>query len=317
MKICSFLPSATEIACALGLEEELAGVSYECDYPPQVRGKPVVVHSKVPASSSAAEIDRHVREFMARGESLYRVDLDELQKIKPDLILTQDLCRVCAASPDDLGPALAVLEPCPTVLSLDPNGLADVWNDIRLVGGATGREKQARQLAEELQGRVRAVEEAVKGHSRPRVLCLEWLDPPFVAGHWVPEMVSIAGGLDVLGRIGEPSFRATWEQIAEARPDFAVIMPCGYSLEQTASEYRWMDFPAVWNTVPAVRAGRVFAVDPSSYFSRPGPRLADGLELLAHILHPGQLSLSCTITAPFRCGQPITAQESAALSGGR
>lgn len=287
VRICSFLPSATEILYALGLADSVAGITYECDYPPAARAKPVVVNTRLAHATNPAEIDRQVNEFMARHESLYEVDLEALKNIQPDLIITQDLCHVCAASPGDLASALANLPRAPQVLSLIPNTLADVWNDIRTVGQAAGRGSEAEGLVSELRARVAKVEQAVSGVSaRPRVLCLEWLDPPFVAGHWVPDMVARAGGQDVLGKVGEPGYRVPWEKIFAAQPEVIVVMPCGYHLEQTVEEFRSMRFPPSWNDLLGVREGRVFAVDPSSYFSRPGPRLATGVEILGYICHP-------------------------------
>ncbi|MCI0723763.1 MAG: cobalamin-binding protein [Acidobacteria bacterium] len=206
MRICSFLPSATEILYSLGLGESVAGVTYECDFPPEARKKPVVVHTRLPHTSSPAEIDRQVREFVARGESLYQVDLEVLKRIEPDLVVTQDLCHVCAASPGDLASALTALPHVPRVLSLNPTRLSHAWQDIRLVGEVTGRADQAAAAVVELEKRLLAVERSVANAPRPRVACLEWLDPPFIAGHWVPEMVARAGGTDVMGRLGEPVF---------------------------------------------------------------------------------------------------------------
>jgi len=288
MRICSFLPSATEIVCALGLTESLAGITFECDYPPEARAKEVVVNTRLSQATGAGEIDRQVSEFMARGESLYQIDVDMLERVAPDLIITQDLCRVCAASPGDLTEALGHLALQPQVLTLNPNRLAEVWEDILTVGKSTHRAREAEALTASLERRVMEVEQAVSRVSkRPRVACLEWLDPPFAAGHWVPEMIAKAGGEDVLGRVAEPGFRTEWAKVYEARPEIIVVAPCGYHLEQTVEEFRGMKFPAGWETVPAVSSGRVFAVDASSYFSRPGPRLATGVEILAQIFHPG------------------------------
>ncbi|MBI2955794.1 MAG: cobalamin-binding protein [Acidobacteria bacterium] len=286
MRICSFLPSATEMVYALGLGDELAGVTYECDYPPAARAKPVVVHTRLAPTATSAAVDRQVAEFVARGESLYRVDLQALAALQPDLIITQDLCHVCAASPGDLVDALARLPCPPQVLSLSPRTLAEVLGDIRRLGEATERGAAAEKLVAELEERIRRVEEAVaSAKQRPRVACLEWLDPPYVAGHWVPEMVEKAGGVDALGRVGEPSRRVSWEEVLTSRPDVIVVMPCGYRLAQTVAECRGVRFPPGWDALPAVRAGRVFAVDANSYFSRPGPRLVRGLQLLASVLH--------------------------------
>jgi iron complex transport system substrate-binding protein len=286
MRICSLLPSATEIVCSLGLEDALVGISHECDYPPSVRAKPALIRPRVDPAAPAAEIDRQVRELIGRGESIYSVDAGLLLRLAPDLILTQDLCHVCAASPDDLATALARAQHAPRVLSLTPRLLRDVWNDVRTVGAATGRAPQADALARTLEARVAAVTRAATqcGAPPPRVVCLEWLSPLYVAGHWVPEMVAAAGGEDVLGRAGEPSFCVTWEQVIAAQPDVVFIMPCGYGLGKAAQEFAGLELPAAWPDLPAVRSGRVFAVDANSYFTRPGPRLADGVELLARLL---------------------------------
>jgi len=302
MRICSFLPSATEIVFALGLGDSLVGVTYECDFPPEARSKPVVVQTRLAASSSPAEIDRQVNAFLARGESLYRVDVDALKKIQPDLIITQDLCQVCAASPGDFVAAVAELPSSPQVLSLSPQRLADVWEDILRVGSATGRGAEAAALVWRLKQRLAKVEAAVAaGPRRPRIVCLEWLDPPFVAGHWVPEMVSMSGGIDLLGRPGEPGFRTSWDEVLKTEPEVVAIMPCGYDLAQTAEEVRSFGFPAGWQDIPAVLGGRVFAFDASGYFSRPGPRLAAGVELLAHILHPTRAAAPSLPAAVWRC----------------
>jgi iron complex transport system substrate-binding protein len=288
MRICSFLPSATEMVCALGLADSLVGITYECDYPPEARAKTIVVTSKLSQAANAGEIDRQVSEFMARGESLYQIDAEVLRRVKPDLILTQDLCHVCAASPGDLKEALARFEYAPQVLSLNPHRLADVWQDILTVGRAACRAREAEGLVASLEARVREVQRATaKVSTKPRVACLEWLDPPFVAGHWVPEMIAKAGGADVLGRAGEPGFRSEWAKVYDARPEIIVVAPCGYHLEETVKEFRGMKFPSGWAALAAVANKKVFAVDASSYFSRPGPRLATGVEILAQFILPG------------------------------
>lgn len=260
MRICSFLPSATEILYALGLGESVAGITYECDYPPEARGKPMVVHTRLPRQSGAAAIDRQVSEFVARGESLYQVNREALQNIQPDLIITQDLCSVCAASPGDLDSALATLPHSPQVLSLNPRTLDEVWKDLCAVGQATGRGPQAEALVAELEQRVAAVEQAVAG------------EPPFVAGHWVPEMVACAGGTDVMGTIGRPSFRISWEEALGTQADVVVVMPCGYGLEQTVKEFKTTQLPAAWDELPAVRhrRGRLQLLLPSR--TTPGHR---------------------------------------------
>lgn len=287
MQICSLLPSATEILYALGLGDSVAGVTHECDFPPEAAKKPALIHPRLNLDVSPGEMDRQVSEVIARGESIYLVDSDLLAKIAPDLIVTQDLCHVCTASPDDLAGALTRLPKRPRVLSLTPHTLADVWEDIRRVGEATHRRRDAQALTLALEQKVAAIEmQAARATARPRVLCLEWLDPFYVGGHWVPEMVAKAGGEDVLGRAGKPSYKVTSDQIAESRAEIIVIMPCGYSAEKAAAEWRSFEPPKSWRDLPAIRANRIFAVDANSYFSRPGPRLADGVSILAQIFHP-------------------------------
>ncbi|HXX21051.1 MAG TPA: cobalamin-binding protein [Candidatus Acidoferrum sp.] len=290
MRICSLLPSATEIAYAIGLGDSIVGVSHECDFPPDAATKPPLLRPRVDPTAPAAEIDRQVSEIISRGESIYAVDADLLESLAPDLILTQDLCHVCAASPDDLSSALTRFAKRPEVLSLTPRSLAEVWDDVRRVGQATDREFEANALATKLEERVAGVEATVaRAKSRLRVVCLEWLDPYYVGGHWVPEMVALAGGADVLGRLREPSFRVTAEQIMDSRADVIVVMPCGYNLARALSEFRIGLLPSGSEGLPAVREGRVYIVDANSYFSRPGPRLAEGVALLAHILHPDRI----------------------------
>jgi iron complex transport system substrate-binding protein len=286
VRICSFLPSATETLYALGLGDSIVGVTYECDFPVEAKTKPVVVRTKLPHTSSPTEIDRLVNEFVARGESLYQVDAALLKQLQPDLIVTQDLCHVCAASPDDLSSALKTLPERPRVVWLNPSTIAEVWDDILRLGEATGRLKEARELVSTLRQRTEAVKNAVAGAPRPRVICLEWLDPPFVAGHWVPEMVDCAGGIDVLGQIAKPSFPVDWKQVTQSEADFVVLMPCGYDLKQTLAEFAGLRLPKRWHDLPAVRTGRVFALDASSYCSRHGPRVVTGIEILASVFHP-------------------------------
>jgi len=287
MRICSLLPSATEILYAIGLGDSVFGVTHECDFPAEAATKPALIRPRVDPQASPAEIDRKVSEIIARGESIYAVDAELLSSLSPDLILTQDLCHVCAASPDDLATALTRFRRPPQVLSLTPRSLAEVWDDIRRVGEATGRCCEAEALAAALERRVAAIEAtSARAGSRPRVLCLEWLDPYFVGGHWIPEMVWKAGGEDVLGRLRQPSFKVTGEEILNSCPDVIVVMPCGYGTTRVASEFSLDQLPLGAEALPAVRERRVFAVDANSYFSRPGPRLADGVAVLAHIFHP-------------------------------
>jgi len=287
MRICSLLPSATEILYALGLGDSVAGVTHECDFPPEAAKKPALIHPRLKLDVPPGEMDRQVSEMIARGESIYAVDADLLASIAPDLIVTQDLCHVCTVSPDDLGGALARLPKRPRVLSLTPHTLADVWDDIRRVGDATHRRRDAQALTVALEQRIAAIEmRAARAAARPRVLCLEWLDPFYVGGHWVPEMVTRAGGEDVLGMPGKPSYKVTEQQIAACGAEIVVVMPCGYGRERAASEWQAFRAPESWCDLPAFQAGKIFAVDANSYFSRPGPRLADGIEILAHLIRP-------------------------------
>jgi iron complex transport system substrate-binding protein len=287
MRICSLLPSATEILYALGLGDFVVGVTHECDFPADAATKPALIRPRVDPHAAAGEIDRQVSELVARGESIYAVDAELLRSLEPDLIVTQDLCHVCAASPDDLATALTRLAKKPRVLTLTPHSLSDVWNDIRKVGDATQRRREAQGIAITLEQKVAAIEaKAAQAKTRPRVLCLEWLAPFYVGGHWVPEMVAKAGGQDVLGRAGEPSFRVSEDQIAESGAEIIVVMPCGFNVKRIATEYGAASFFDGYLNLPAVRERRVFAVDANSYFSRPGPRLAEGVAVLAHLFHP-------------------------------
>jgi iron complex transport system substrate-binding protein len=304
MRIVSLLPSATEVLFALGLGDSVVGVTHECDFPAEAAGKPVLVRPRVDSTAHAAEIDAQVREILAAGEALYSVDTELLRSLEPDLIITQDLCHVCAAGPGDLADALSRFEKIPRVLSLSPHTLADVWDDIRKIGGAAGRIAEADRLAADLKARIAAVEQRTATQSPiPGVLCLEWLDPPYVAGHWTPQMLARAGGLDLLGIPGEPSFRVAWRRIVEAPIDVILVMPCGYSLARAADEFTRLALPAGWQRIPAVKDGRIFAVDANSYFSRPGPRLADGVEMLAPLLAPNWAEITLSPNFARRIGR--------------
>jgi iron complex transport system substrate-binding protein len=293
MRIASLLPSATEILYALGLGDSVVGVTHECDYPPPSSKKPPLIKPRVDPHAAPSEIDRQVSELVKRGESIYSVDADLLASLAPDLIITQDLCHVCAASPDDLASALARLPKMPRVLTLTPHTLDEVWQDILRVGEATGTSALAEALTADLKARVSNVELAAQNASsslatprRPRVLCLEWLEPLYVGGHWVPEMVAKAGGEDVLGRTGIPSFRVSAEEVAASGAEMIVVMLCGFDAARNAAEFRQANIQESWHILPAWRDRQIFAVDANSYFSRPGPRLSDGIELLAHLLRP-------------------------------
>lgn len=289
MKICSFLPSATEILFALGVGADVVGVTFECDYPAAAAGKAVVVHSAMRSGLTPREIDEVVRETAAAGGSLYFVDWELLEELAPELIVAQDLCRVCAISTPSLAREISQLAAPPRVVSLTPHSLTDVLGDIETVGEAVDRHEAARRLTEGLRARVRRVQERVqaRGRSRARVLCVEWLDPLYQGGHWIPEMVALAGGEAVLTTAGEKSVRIAWEDVVRADPEMIVLMPCGFHLEETVAQFRALALPAEWEKLAAVRRGEVYAVDGTAYFSRPGPRLIEGLEILDAILGGG------------------------------
>jgi iron complex transport system substrate-binding protein len=287
-RIVSFLPSATEMACALGLSDQLLGITHECDYPPQIMGKPVVVRGVLPIESmSQAEIDVAVTQRLRDGLSLYRVEEALMQDIAPDLILTQDLCQVCAPSGNEISQLLTSLPSKPQVLWLTPRNIEEIFGNLRELGEATGRSEAAEALIADGRARLARVEAATRALvSRPRVFCLEWMDPVYCCGHWVPEMVRIAGGFDKIGREGTDSVRVPWKDVVEWKPEVLVVMPCGFDLEKTVNEAQRLTAYPGWSDLPAVRDRRVYAVDANSYFARPGPRVVEGTELLAHLLHP-------------------------------
>jgi iron complex transport system substrate-binding protein len=288
VKIVSLLPSATEIVYALGLGESLEGVTYECDFPPEARSKPVISDTALPRDRplTPGEIDRMVRDFMSRQEPIYILDKKRIQRTQPDLILAQDLCRVCAVPSGQIEEALEELGCRAEVLSLDPHSLDDVLSCVVRVGAATGTEAVARSLVGGLRERIDAVRRTAGRLPSIPTLCLEWSDPPWVGGHWVPEMAQIASGTNLLNEPGRPSRTVRWQDVANAAPDVIVFMPCGMALSETeAQAASLVRIPEVADT-PAGRTGAVFAVDASAYFSRPGPRLVDGLEILAWTVHP-------------------------------
>src|ERR1700731_686605 len=300
MQIVSLLPSATEILFSLGLAEEVVGLIYDSAFPPQVSERRVVVDSRIPPGLPSLEIDRRVREYVERGESLYIVNADALKQLAPDLVVTQDLCLVCAASPDDLAAVLANFENRPKVLSLNPRNLADVWDDISKVARETSREDAAEKLFAEIQQRLHAPKRVLEKISRrPRVGFLEWLEPFYVGGHWVPEMIALAGGEDVFGRVGAPSFRVELKDIVAAEPDLIVVAPCGYDAEQARKEYFSMTFLSEWDAIAAIRDGRVYAFEANAYASRPGPRLVTGVEALAKIFH-SEMVVGDEAAGPFQ-----------------
>jgi len=288
LRIVSFLPAATEMVCALGLEDELVGVTHECDYPPGVKSKPIVVRATLPVESmSLGEIDAAVGQCIRNGRSLYEVDEALLRDLAPTHILTQSLCDVCAPSGNEITRALAGLPVKPRVVWLTPRSLADIEANVRELGEVTGRQRQATQLIETGRKRLETVAAATRIAShRPRVFCLEWTDPYYCSGHWVPEMVEIAWGTDALGRVRTDSIRVEWRDIEQWSPEILIVMPCGFGVERAAAQAKLLIQQPGWRELPAVRDQRVYAVDANSYFARPGPRIVDGTELLAHIIHP-------------------------------
>jgi len=287
-RIVSFLPSATEMICALGLVDRLAGVTHECDHPPEVSDKPIVVRSVLPTDRmSQCEIDAAVTERLRKGLSLYQVDERLLQAIAPDLIVTQDLCQVCAPSGNEVAQVLSALPAKPRILWLTPKSLGQIFENLQELGAATGRQQQAEEIIVDGRARLeRVAAQASRLTARPRVFCMEWIDPVYCSGHWVPEMVRIAGGIDKLGREAADSVRISWNDVLEWAPEVLIVMPCGCGLAKAAEEARQLfSYPGA-SSIPAVRNGRVYAVDANSYFARPGPRVVEGTELLAHLLHP-------------------------------
>ena len=289
MRICSLLPSATEIVFALGLGDDLVAVTHECDHPPRVRDRAVVVGSLLDGRGdlSSAEIDRVVSENRAAGKSTYLIDAEALRRARPDLIITQGLCEVCAVAKDRVLEISRVLDSAPRVISLEPGTVEEILDSVDAVGEAAGAEENAAALVGELRERIRAVGRTLANERyRPGVFCLEWLDPPYAPGHWVPDMVEIAGGRCLLGKTGEPSFRTDWDSILESAPEYVILMPCGFDVEATLERIDEVTAVPQWHMLPAVRKGRCYAVDANSYFSRPSPRTVEGIELLAGILHP-------------------------------
>jgi iron complex transport system substrate-binding protein len=288
LQIVSFLPSATEMACALGLSDQLVGITHECDYPPEIAGKPVVVRNALPIETmSQPQVDAAVAQRMRDGLSLYEVDEKLLQELAPDLILTQNLCQVCAPSGNEVSHAVNLLPKKPQILWLTPTSLEEIFANVRELGEATGRAKEAEELIATGRARLEKTAAVTRNLSRrPRVFCMEWLDPVYCSGHWVPEMVKLAGGVDALAREGEDSVRIPWDDVVQWAPEVLVVTPCGFNLEKVIEQTQQLPSYPGWSELPAVREGRVYAVDANSYFARPGPRVVDGTELLAHLIHP-------------------------------
>ena len=293
-RIVSFLPSATEIACALGLADSIVGITHECDYPPEIASKPVVVRNVLPIERmSQGEIDRAVAERMRAGLSLYQIDEDLLRTLAPDLILTQNLCQVCAPSGNEVSQVIKALPQAPQILWLTPQSLSEIFENVRDLGAATGRVAEAAALVAACEARLEQLNRRLESVAeRARVFCMEWLDPVYASGHWVPELVKRAGGVDGLGRERGESVRVSWDDITAYAPEVLVIMPCGFNLQQTMKQI-WSVFGFQRSEVarrffelPAAKNGRVYAVDANSYFARPGPRVVEGAELLARLIHP-------------------------------
>jgi iron complex transport system substrate-binding protein len=281
VRIISLVPHATELLFALGLGDEVIAVTHECDHPPRALTLPRVTRDALPAGLSSGEIDAAVRERTAAGQSIYELDEELVRGLAPDLIVTQALCPVCAVSYEDVAALAERMPSPPRVIALDPHTLGETLADVRTLAEATGRRDAGVALIARSAGRIDRVKLAVRGAERPRVAALEWFDPIFVAGHWTPQLIALAGGEDVLGAAGEPSETASWEAVAAAAPQIVLAMPCGYDAPRARAEAL-----AHAGRLRELGAERVVAVDAAAYFSRPGPRLLDGLELLAHVLHP-------------------------------
>src|SRR6476660_6737217 len=307
MRIVSLLPSATEIVCAVGLGDELVGVTHECDFPPDVIGKPVITHSVHDLSAaSSRDIHRLLSAAVNGGSSVYALDEEALADAKPDLILTQELCKVCAVSYREVNEVARAIDADITVVSLEPTSIEGILNTITTVGAMTEAEDAAIDLVESLRERLGTVGEKVQarrdaGGRSPRVVGLEWLDPPFATGHWVPEQIRQAGGWELLGSDGERSVQTTWDAVSEVDPEMLLLMPCGFHLAETLAAWERTRRPPGYEDLAAVRRGRVFALDGSAYFSRPGPRVIDGIELLAEIFDPDAF----VDIAPFGSWTPV------------
>lgn len=286
MRIVSLLPSATEIVSTLGLAESLVGISHDCDFPPEIRNRPVLSEAIVTTDLPSGVIEMLIRGQIHRGKSVYHLDEAQLAHLKPTLILTQELCQVCAPSYTLVKQAAKVLDAETKIASLEPRGLYDILDNILLVGDLTGTGERARTVVQQLRRRIERVRDLTAGMERPRVACIEWLEPIYAGGHWIPEMVEIAGGRDVLAKAGEPSFLVEWEDLLATAPEVVVVMPCGFDVARTRQEVHLLTNRRGWDQIPAARTGRVYLTDATSYFNRPGPRIVTGLEILAAILHP-------------------------------
>ena len=288
MRIVSFLPSATEIVCSLGLADELVGITHECNYPPEAQGKPIVVRNEIKMEGMTnREIDETVSRVLRSGGTLYRVNESLLRELDPDIIMTQDLCQVCAPSGNEISVVLKSLPRKPQILRLTPKNLSGIFENILTVGTAAGKTDVANKNIEVLKVRVEFVRnEAKKIRKKPRVFLMEWFDPLYCGGHWIQELTEIAGGCDALARQGRDSVRISWREVKDWAPEVLILSPCGYNVKDAVKRAKDLPREPVWNELPAVKMNQVYAVDAQSYFARPGPRIVDGLELLAHLIHP-------------------------------
>ncbi len=292
MKIVSLLPSATEIVCQLGLGDSLVGVTHECDYPPFVLTLPKVTRTLIPHEATSREIDELVRSQLRMQQALYTLDMPTLEQLQPDLLVTQALCDVCAVAVAEVTAAACALPSHPRVVNLEPTRLSEVFDGIRLVGEAAGIPGRAAEVVAALQARVDRVARLNQSLSdRPRVVLLEWIDPPFSSGHWSPELVRLAGGIEGIGRERERSRTIEWEEIVQFDPEFLIVACCGFNVERTMLDIPLLTQYPGFGDLTCVRKNQVFVIDGNAYFSRPGPRLVDSLELLAHTLHPEIYSL--------------------------
>jgi iron complex transport system substrate-binding protein len=288
-RIVSLIASATEIVCALGFEESQVGRSHECDFPPSVQRLPVCTEPKFNVQGTSAEIDRRVKAILAQSLSVYRVDADKLKELRPDVIVTQTQCEVCAVSLKDVESAVCDwINSKPRIVSLAPNALADIWHDIRLVAEALSAPDRGAELIAKLQGRMAEIAAVARVQSaRPTVACIEWIEPLMSAGNWMPELVEMAGGVHLFGVAGRHSPRMTWEQVCSGDPEVIFVMPCGWDIRKSRQEMAVLTAKSEWPLLRAVRDGRVYLADGNQFFNRPGPRLAESLEILAEVLHPG------------------------------
>jgi iron complex transport system substrate-binding protein len=299
MRIVSLLPSATEILFALGVGDDVVGVTHECDYPPDARKKPHLTRSSLPAGLTSAEIDRHVRTNVHSGSSLYALDADLLERLAPDLIVTQELCAVCAVSYEIVADAAKRLSGDPRVISLEPSSVDDVFSTIRTLGELTSKRAAARNLVELMESQIAVLRAKTKHLPRPRTLLLEWTDPPMSGGHWAPELVEIAGGEPVLANSGADSQTLTWNAIADADPDVILVAPCGYDLDATRNAIEHFRHQPEWAGLRAVRALRAWAIDGNAYVNRPGTRLIRGAEIFAHAIHERDVRESVPLPEAF------------------